>query len=61
METLNLQDAEAVGGGNALLSWAIGQILGGVGGFISSAVWSGGVDYAGVAEQQGTYYNTVGA
>jgi|GEM_PF-3066593 len=61
MSEISIVDAQDVGGGNFFVRWAISQLFtGGVNAVWDAAV-SGGIDYAGLAESQGTYYNMVGA
>ncbi len=57
MREISLQDADAVGGSWSLVSYLISQGLT----YALGAACRGDVDYAGVAETQGQYYNTVGA
>jgi hypothetical protein len=62
MDELSVDQADDVGGGKfSFGNWFIGNVLGAVGSYVYDATMSGKIDYAGVAEQQGTYYNTVGA
>lgn len=61
MTELTLQDTDQVGGGLSILAWIGRQVLVAGAEWTYRAVMSGQVDYAGVAEQQGTYYNMVGA
>ncbi len=62
MQEISIQDAEDVGGGMGwVVKWAAGQAFTFLVEKIGGAVMSGEVDYSGVADSQGTYYNTVGA
>lgn len=61
MSELNLQDTDQVGGGLSIFTWIVNQVGTAAGAWAYRAVMAGQVDYAGVAEQQGHYYNTVGA
>lgn len=55
MTQLTMQEADAVAGSRSFTPYGIAlQVL-------YDLVKSGAIDYAGIAESQGTYYNTVGA
>ena len=60
MQEIIVSETGCVAGGS-LASWAAGQLATAALKFIYDAVASGQVDYAGLAESQGTYYNMVGA
>ena len=57
MREISLQDADAVGGSWSILSYLISQGVS----FAIGMAYRGEIDYAGVAEAQGHYHNTVGA
>ncbi len=57
MREISLQEADAVGGSWSWVSYVISQGVT----YAIGAAWRGEVDYAGVAEAQGHYYNMVGA
>ena len=61
MHEINLQDAGTVGGGWSFGGWVFSQAVTFAAGYTWDAVRSGQVDYAGVAESSGTYYNMMGA
>ena len=57
MQVLTSNEIEAVSGGRMLTEWALGEALS----WALGAIFSGRVDYAGLAEQQGSSYNMLGA
>lgn len=57
MQEVTLREAAVVSGGGAIGNFIAGKIAG----WILDQVIAGNVDYSSIAEQQGTYYNTVGA
>ena len=57
MYDITSQDTEAISGGNWVSSFARSKIAS----WVLDQIMSGNVDYASIAEQQGTFYNTVGA
>ena len=62
MEPITMREAEAISGaGFSIKSFSLGQILSVPLDWVKDQVLGGNVDYAGLAESQGTYYNTVGA
>ena len=61
MHEINPQHTEAIGGGNFFFNWGVSQLFSQAAYGVWGAVTSGQVDYSGVAESQGTYYNMVGA
>lgn len=60
MEQITMQDAELVGG-SGLVGWVLRQMAMPVLDYLGGLITSGQVDYTGVAEEQGHYYNMVGA
>jgi hypothetical protein len=60
MHEITLDDAGMIGGAG-VLDWFAGQLAGMAFRFVVDAVFSGQVDYAGLAEQQGSSYNMLGA
>jgi hypothetical protein len=60
MNEISIQDSELVGGAG-FWGWVAGQVAGPVIGWTASQIMQGNVDYAGMVEQQGTYYNMMGA
>ncbi len=62
MQEITMQETESIGGGMSwLVGWAAGQLLTATARYLYSSVVAGDVDYASLAESQGTFYNTVGA
>ena len=62
MERITMQEAEGISGaGFSFKSFGLGQIFSIPLDWVKDQVVAGNVDYAGLAESQGTYYNTVGA
>lgn len=61
MIDITFERAQDVGGGFTIGGWAVSQLFTAGVTYAFNAVVSGRVDYAGVAEAQGTYYNMVGA
>lgn len=57
MHQITTQDAAAVAGSGFFLNYAAGRALT----WVCNEVLSGHVDYSSIAEQQGSYYNSVGA
>lgn len=57
MQEITMQDTESVGGAGAILNDFLGRLAT----MIGDQVMAGNVDYAGMAEEQGHYYNMVGA
>ena len=57
MHEITMQDTQDVSGSWSLLNYVISQLVTAS----LQAAASGQVDYSSVAEQQGHYYNTVGA
>ena len=62
MNEISIQDSELVGGAG-FWGWVGSQIAGGALQIIAreTLVMQGNIDYSGIADSQGTYYNTVGA
>ena len=62
MEQITMPEAEGISGaGFSLKGFGLSQIFSIPLDWVKDQVLAGNVDYAGVAESQGTYYNTVGA
>ncbi len=62
MEQVTMREAEGISGaGFSLKGLGLSQIFGISLDWMKDQVLAGNVDYAGLAESQGTYYNTVGA
>lgn len=61
MFEMSMENAREVAGGNFFVRWAMSQLFTTAVVGVWDAATSGGLDYAALAESQGTYYNMVGA
>ena len=61
MHEISVGGTDCVAGGGFFANWGASQLLNIAMKYVYDSVTAGQVDYAGLAESQGTYYNMVGA